>query len=192
MKSAVNKEYLNENFLKKSGDDYDLKQNIIKNCEPYYDGLFDNNSLVSKAFVDAEIAKIPHVAAATDVLKLDGTKAMTGALNMNNNEIKNLKDPVNDQDAGTKKYVDGEIAKIPHIAAATDVLKLDGSKAMTGNLDLGTYSITNLKDPQSSDTSHAASVNYVTDAILNSNFTIIGEISDKIKESEEKSIQAVQ
>ena len=34
--------------------------NIIKNCEPYYDGLFDNNSLVSKAFVDAEIAKIPQ------------------------------------------------------------------------------------------------------------------------------------
>ena len=47
-------------FLKKSGDDYDLKQNIIKNCEPYYDGLFDNNSLVSKAFVDPEIAKIPQ------------------------------------------------------------------------------------------------------------------------------------
>ena len=30
LKSAVNKEYLNENFLKKSGYDYDLKQNIIK------------------------------------------------------------------------------------------------------------------------------------------------------------------
>ena len=30
LKSVVNKEYLNEHFLKKSGDDCDLKQNIIK------------------------------------------------------------------------------------------------------------------------------------------------------------------
>ena len=43
VKSVVNKEYLNENFLKKVDKDgreyYDLKGNIIKNCEPYYDGL---------------------------------------------------------------------------------------------------------------------------------------------------------
>ena len=56
--SVVNKEYLNEKFLKvdKNGNYFDLKQNTIKNCEPYYDGLFGDNSLVSKAFVDAEIA----------------------------------------------------------------------------------------------------------------------------------------
>ena len=55
LKSVVNKEYLNEKFLKvdKNGNYFDLKQNTIKNCEPYYDGLFDDNSLVSKAFVDA-------------------------------------------------------------------------------------------------------------------------------------------
>ena len=54
LKSVVNKEYLNEKFLKvdKNGNYFDLKQNTIKNCEPYYDGLFDDNSLVSKAFVD--------------------------------------------------------------------------------------------------------------------------------------------
>ena len=59
LKSAVNKEYLNTKFLKMDKNDnyFNLRQNIIKNCEPYYDGLFDNNSLVSKAFVDAEIAK---------------------------------------------------------------------------------------------------------------------------------------
>ena len=59
LKSVVNKEYINNKFLKKdaNNNDFDLKGNIIKNCEPYYDGLFDNNSLVSKAFVDAEIAK---------------------------------------------------------------------------------------------------------------------------------------
>ena len=52
VKSVVNKEYLNENFIKKVDKDgreyYDLKGNIIRNCEPYYDGLFTDNDLVSK------------------------------------------------------------------------------------------------------------------------------------------------
>ena len=95
LKSVVNKEYLNENFLKKVDKDgreyYDLKQIVIKNSAPYDDGSYDNNTLVSKAFVDAEISKLPKPD--TDVLKLDGSKAMTGALDMNNNEIKNLKYP---------------------------------------------------------------------------------------------------
>ena len=61
LKSVVNKEYLNEKFLKKDKDDnyFDLKQKTIKNSEPYYDGLFSDNDLVSKAFVDAEISKLP-------------------------------------------------------------------------------------------------------------------------------------
>ena len=67
------KEYLNKKFLKvdKDGNDFDLKQKTIKNCEPYYDGLFGTNDLVSKAFVDAEIGKLPKPD--TDVLKLDGS-----------------------------------------------------------------------------------------------------------------------
>ena len=38
LKSAVNKEYLNAKFLKKDKDDnyFDLRQNVIKNTEPYY------------------------------------------------------------------------------------------------------------------------------------------------------------
>ena len=87
LKSAVNKEYLNEKFLKadKDGNDFNLKQKTIKNCEPYYDGLFSDNDLVSKAFVDAEIGKLPK--SETDVLKLDGSKAMTRSLNMDDHTI---------------------------------------------------------------------------------------------------------
>ena len=40
-----------------------------------------------KLFVDAEISKLPKPA--TDVLKLDGSRGMTGDLNMNNNLITN-------------------------------------------------------------------------------------------------------
>ena len=281
LKSVVNKEYLNRNFLKIKGNDYDLNQKVIKNSAPHDDGSYDNNTLVSKAFVDAEIAKLSNM----NFLKLDGSKAMQGNLMMNNYNIKNLKDPVDNQDAGTKKYIDAEIAKIPVVDTsgllpldgskamtgnlnmgmknilnidtlndytdnsekdrdlksvvnkeylnthflkikgkgdydfnlggqiikncepyydglfddnslvskafvdaeiaklpkpATDVLKTDGSKAMNGNLDMANNSIINLKDPQPSDDSHAASVNYVNTIVDN-----------KIKESEEKSIQIV-
>ena len=74
LRSAVNKEYLNEKFLKRDKNDnyFDLRQKIVRNCEPYYDGLFSDNDLVSKAFVQTEIAKLPKPD--TDVLKLDGSK----------------------------------------------------------------------------------------------------------------------
>ena len=87
LKSTVNKEYLDEKFLKvdKNGNDFDLKQKTIKSCEPYYDGLFGDNDLVSKAFVDAEISKLPKPD--TDVSKLDGSKAMTGNLDAGDHTI---------------------------------------------------------------------------------------------------------
>ena len=42
LKMAVNKDYVNSNFLKLDDgkNDYDLKQKVIKNTEPFYDGLF--------------------------------------------------------------------------------------------------------------------------------------------------------
>ena len=54
LRSVVNKGYLNERFLKKDKHDnnFDLRGDIIRNCEPYYDGLFTTNDLVSKAYVD--------------------------------------------------------------------------------------------------------------------------------------------
>ena len=62
---------------------------------------------------------------------------------MNNKKIDNLADPTEDSDATNKKYVDDEIAKIPQ--AETDVLKLDGSRAMTGNLQMGDHTITGIR-----------------------------------------------
>ena len=50
-------------------------------------------------------------------------------------------------DKASKSYVDNKIAKIPK--PGTDVLKLDGSKAMTGDLDMGgkhILSVENLTD----------------------------------------------
>ena len=71
-----------------------------------------------------------------------------------------------------------------------DLLPKDGSKPMGGNLSMtdssgNKHSIIGLKDPQPSDSSYAASVNYV-------NNTVNGIIDKKIQESEERSIRAVQ
>ena len=242
LKSVVNKEYLNQNFLKIKGNDYDLNQRVIKNSAPHDDGSYDNNTLVSKAFVDAEIAKLPKPD--TDVLKLDGSKAMTGDLNMgmkkilyldslndytnNSEKDRDLKSAVNkeylithflkiigkgdydfnlggqiikncepyydglfdDNSLVSKAFVDAEIKKIPSVA--TDVLKIDGSKAMTGALDMANNSIINLKEPGASDSNHAASVKFVNTIVNNSESGMINLINDKIKKSEEGSIEVVQ
>ena len=250
LKSVVNKEYLNEKFIKKVDKDgreyYDLKQLVIKNSAPHDDGSYDNNTLVSKAFVNAEIAKLPKPA--TDVLKLDGSRAMTGDLNLNNKLIINcgrltmvadgnspinmnksylygLPNPVSNDDAANKGYVDNRdnlnlplngsramqgnlnmgdhtITGIRSSAADNAALTVGGAKAtffplqgnrsMQGNLNMATHSIINLKDPQSSDSSYAASVNFVNNTVNGSNVIINGVIDKKIQESEERSIEAVQ
>ena len=197
LKSVVNKEYLNEKFLKKvdkNGEEYyDLKQSVIKNSAPNDDGSYDNNTLVNKAFVDAEISKSPKPA--TDVLKLDGSKAMSGALDMGNNEIKNLKDPVNNQDAGTKKWINTQLNTKAGLTYTNTQLakKLDLSGGnMAGDINMANNSIINLKEPKASDSNHAASVKFVNTIVNNSESSMIILINDKIKKSAERSIEVVQ
>jgi len=62
---------------------------------------------------------------------------------MNSNEIKGLAEPSADSHASNRKYVDDEIAKLPHSDNGT--LKLDGSRAMTGNLNMGDHTITGIR-----------------------------------------------
>ena len=250
VKSVVNKEYLNENFLKKVDKDgreyYDLKQNIIKNCEPYHDGLFDNNSLVSKAFVDAEISKLPKPD--TDVLKLDESKKMTGNLDMGDHAIIGIRSSAVDNAALTvggakatyfplhgfrsmqgnlnmgefaitniKPFVEDDSSQAASDAQRNEVInfgyfkderaylkrliveteadllsKVDDTDEMGVNLNMNNHSIINLKDPQPSDSSYEASVNFVNHTVNGSNVIINGIIDKKIQESEERSIQAVQ
>ena len=64
-------------------------------------------------------------------------------VNLNENKIKGLAAPSDDKDGANKKYVGDEIAKLPH--SDTGTLKLDGSRAMTGNLNMGHHTITGIK-----------------------------------------------
>ena len=76
-------------------------------------------------------------------LPLSGNRAMQGTLEMANHKIINAAVPTEDDDGANKKYVDNEIAKLPHSDNGT--LKLDGSRAMAGNLDMGHHTITGIK-----------------------------------------------
>ena len=168
LKSAVNKEYLNEKFLKvdKDGNDFNLKQKTIKNCEPYYDGLFSDNDLVSKAFVDAEIGKLPKPE--TDVLKLDGTKAMTGNLNVGDHTIIGIQSSSQDNSALT---VGG---------AKSTYLPLLGDRSMQGGLNMGGKAIINM-EPFVEDVSSGASSDTQTNEAIT--FGYFRDQRSKLEES---------
>ena len=147
-KMAVNKLYVNENFLKLKGDDYDLKGKRIKNTEPYGVNTFDTNDLVSKAFVQAEISKLP-----TDVLKLDGSRAMTGSLQMGDNAITGIRSSSADNAALT---VGG---------AKSTYLPLLRDRGMEGDFNMGGNAIRNIKPFVEDDSSQAAQNAQLNDVI---------------------------
>ena len=64
-----------------------------------------------KNYVDGEISKIPGTDT-SPFLKIDGSRAMTGNLDMGNHSIQKVGDPVNSDDVVTKNYVDAEIGYI--------------------------------------------------------------------------------
>ena len=229
VKSVVNKEYLNEKIIKKVDKDgreyYDLKQLVIKNSAPHDDGSYDNNTLVSKAFVQAENAKqdttinnISSISAYNinlikalqtgkadqsyvddNFLNLDGSKSMKGNLNTDGNYIDGLPELVEDDKSDeTLAKIKGRAIDFGYFKKQRDyLLPKDGSEPMGGNLSMtdssgNKHSIIGLKDPQPSDSSYAASVNFVNTTVNGSNVIINGVIDKKIQESEERSIQAVQ
>ena len=65
-------------------------------------------------------------------------------VNLNENKIKGLAAPSKDKDAANKKYVDDKINAIPAVDTS-DLLKLDGSRAMAGNLQMRDHTITGIK-----------------------------------------------
>lgn len=90
-----------------------------------------------------------------------GERAMTGPLSMGTNKITNLGTPTATTDAATKSYVDTQDAAEASARAAEDLtfLKLNGTRTMTGDLELGTFKINNVGDPATPQ--GAATKNYV-------------------------------
>ena len=130
----------------------------------------------NKKYVDDEIAKLPH--SDTGTLKLDGSRAMEGDLNMNNHHIDYLETIVEDDgpnpnyDQIKYKAVNFELLKDTrdylfreNSLAVAPLLPKDGSEPMTGDFNMGNHFITNVKDPLSSNSNYAATVNFVNKTV---------------------------
>ena len=140
---VINYEAIREIFLSRKENsqmDVDLNMNnhLIQNVKDPVN-LDDG---VNKKYVDDEITKIQPTDT-SPFLKLDGTRPMTGNLDMDNHLIQKAGEPFKSDDVATKNYVDTEIGFI-----SIPFLKLDGTRPMTGNLNMDGHKISNLKMPE--------------------------------------------
>ena len=111
-------------------------------------------------------------------------KVSNSDLNMDNHRIKHMAQPVDNNDASTKAYVDNEIAKIPSVGSDLSVyLKKDGSVAMTGNLDMNNQYIQNIKTPKANESDKSANVGFVVKEINDSNANLTQQYKDYMAQS---------
>ena len=111
----------------------------------------DNDDAATKKYVDD--SKVDG----SVFLKLDGTRQMTGNLNMNNNRILNIPAPNGNNQPTPLAYCD------------LAYLKVDGSNSMTNNLNMNNKKIINLITPTNN--SDATTKKYVDDSISNQDFS---------------------
>ena len=92
-----------------------------------------------------------------------------GNFDLDSKRLTDVADPVDDQDAATKKYVDDENARqdiaINSKAEGDRVLLLDGSKSMTGNPQMGEKKIVHLGDGSDAGdaVNYSQSISHTTD-----------------------------
>ena len=106
-----------------------------------------NNHLVTKGYVDGHSTNANY-------LKVDGSVAMSGDLNMNEQRVKNTLDPTDEQDTVNKRYLESQLS---------DYLKRNGQSPMTFDLNMNSYKIVNLEDPDND--GDATNKKYVKDEI---------------------------
>ena len=119
-----------------------FEEPIIYNKQPT-----QNSHLTRKDYVDSRISN------SGNFLKTDGSNFMTGDLNMNEQKVKNMLDPVNEQDGVNKRFLEAQLH---------DYLKTDGQNPMTFDLNMNNHKIINLRDTTgSSFDSEAVNKKYV-------------------------------
>ena len=155
--SAVNKEYLNNHFLKrdKTGVFYDLRGLSIQNSEDFDQNSSNNKTLINKGYVDSSIHlantmnrdHIETVKAEVD-LKLANKADLQSSTEQTFNSIINV--PNFDQGYSNMSnvmntgYIDSQDVKK---ADKTDVLLINGDNKMSASLDMNNQYINNLSTP---------------------------------------------
>ena len=116
---ASNKGYCDYNFLSRQKGGV-----LMSSLSMNQNDLFEipdtpkfGSSAVNKSYVEGEIAKIPGTDT-SPFLKIDGSRAMTGNLDMDNHKIVKLQDPTEDTDAASKFYIDQKLEQ-SHILSSS-------------------------------------------------------------------------
>ena len=161
----------------------------------------DPKDSVNKTYVDDEIAKLPH--SDTGTLKLDGSRAMTGTLDLGGQRVVNIKGFVEDDTSqatsDAQKYDVVNWGKVHEIRGdlkreinevESNALNRINPAPMLDPIDMGNNFITNIKDPQASDNTYAATVNFVKKTVSDNNTTISTLIDSKINERDHLNIKA--
>ena len=147
----------------------------------YYGSSYNNSTLNFLFFSRVILGKIgtyfDHALLDVDDVQYKNQILYFEDLNVNDNKLKGLAAPSEDKDGANKKYVDDQIKAIPAVDTS-DLLKLDGSRAMTGTLDLGGQRVVNIKPFVEDDSCQAASDAQKYDLV---NWGIIHEIRGEIK-----------
>jgi hypothetical protein len=133
---------LKQNFLIKTAGDFDQ------------DTALDNLDLI---VWDSSSGKFKANLSSSSLILKTGTVAFTGNQSLGGFLITNLGTPSSSTDASTKGYVDTTIAALAHNSLTglttgdphTQYLKTDGTRALTGNMSIGSNRLTNLADPSS-------------------------------------------
>ena len=114
----------------------------------YYGSSYNNSTLNFLFFSRVILGKIgtyfDHALLDVDDVQYKNQILYFEDVNINDNKLKGLAAPSEDKDGANKKYVDDQIKAIP-AADTSDLLKLDGSRAMTGNLQMGDHTITGIR-----------------------------------------------
>ena len=174
---ATNKYYVDHNFLNRItggqiGGDLDMRGNTIKylkldNKESAAARVAELNLKLNRSGdkMDGDINMnnnfIQNIATPTsshqvtnkgycdyNFLNRQSGGVLMGPLSMNRNDLTGIPDaPKFGYSAVNKNYVDGEISKIPG-TDTSPFLKIDGSRAMTGILNMNTHKISNVVNPE--------------------------------------------
>ena len=112
------------------------------------------NKVITQAFTEDRTRLTALEKLQPTYLKLDGSRSMTGDLNMDIHRITGVADPTENYNAANKKYVDTSL---------TEYLKLDGSKSMTGDLNMNSHRITGVSSPSAN--TDVSNKKYVNDRV---------------------------
>ena len=151
--SKINTSPSLNNYVKKDSPevaaDLDMKGFAIKNLKLT---PTTNSSASSKRYVDQKAASKADKSDLNLYLKLDGSKQMSGNIQMNGKRVVGLTNvPAYNGEATNKRYVDTKLNDKANKSDLNDYLKLDGSEQMQGDLNMNNKRITRLPEPQLAD-----------------------------------------